>query len=158
RDDIADAVLAHASGKPSGTFELVDGSGNDARIVSYRPVPERPLVIAVTVDTGVLLQGWRAERRDYLFIFGLLFAALGSLTWGFVRLLQRRQDHLLQLSRNETKLEQQSALLQSTLEHMGEGLSVFDRDHRLLAWNDRFIALLGLPSGVGLGTRMEDIL
>src|SRR5260370_42383440 len=88
----------------------------------------------------------------------MIALTIGVLTWGLVGLLDRRQQHFRELRRNEAKLEQQSALLQSTLDHMGEGLSVFDRDNRLLAWNDRFISLLGLPPAVGHGTRMEDIL
>src|SRR5258708_31214503 len=88
----------------------------------------------------------------------MITLTIGILTWGLVRLLDRRQQFVRELRRNEAKLEQQSSLLQSTLDHMGEGLSVFDRDNRLLAWNDRFISLLDLPPGVGYGTRMEDIL
>ena len=132
--------------------------GGDADIISYRPIPARPLIVAVSVDNEELLQAWRAERQDYAIIFAMISLTIGVLTWGLVGLLDRRQQHFRELRQNEAKLEQQSALLQSTLDHMGEGLSVFDRDNRLLAWNDRFISMLGLPPGVGHGTRMEDIL
>ncbi len=43
------------------------------------------------------------------------------------------------------------------LEGMAEGLSLFDRDGRLIAWNRRFCELLDLPS-VALGTRLSEIL
>jgi signal transduction histidine kinase len=151
---IADAVLAQLDAREATT--LATSIGPD--IISYRPIAERPLIVAVSVDKNELLQGWRAERRDYVVIFAMITLTIGVLTWGLVRLLDRRQQFVRELRRNETKLEQQSSLLQSTLDHMGEGLSVFDRDNRLLAWNDRFISLLDLPPGVGHGTRMEDIL
>ena len=51
----------------------------------------------------------------------------------------------------------QSALLQSTLENMGEGLSVFDREGRLIAWNSRFAKLLSLPIDLS-GATLSDIL
>jgi signal transduction histidine kinase len=157
-DPVAGPVLQQLAGQRVGTLEAAIRPGGDADIVSYRSIPARPLIVAVSVDNDELLQGWRAERRDYAIIFAMIALTIGVLTWGLVGLLDRRQQHFRELRRNEAKLEQQSALLQSTLDHMGEGLSVFDRDNRLLAWNDRFISLLGLPPGVGHGTRMEDIL
>jgi signal transduction histidine kinase len=158
RDPTATAVLDRLRAHRSPSFETPLDPDGGATIVSYRPLPDWPLIVAVSIGKDALLQAWRAERRDYFIIFAMISLTIGVLTWGLVGLLDRRRDYVQELRRNETKLEQQSSLLQSTLDHMGEGLSVFDRDHRLLAWNDRFISLLGLPPGVGLGTRMEDIL
>ncbi len=157
RAAIADAVLAQLRLPAAATLAPPADSGA-TEIISYRPIQGRPLIVAVSVDKDELLQGWHAERRDYVVIFAMITLTIGILTWGLVRLLDRRQQFVRELRRNEAKLEQQSSLLQSTLDHMGEGLSVFDRDNRLLAWNDRFISLLDLPPGVGYGTRMEDIL
>jgi len=52
-------------------------------------------------------------------------------------------------------------LLRTTLDHISQGLGVFDRAQRLAAWNDRFFDLLGLPAnlaenGVPLATLMGD--
>src|SRR6185312_13043251 len=152
RDPLADAVLGHLAESASGSFELADPDGRDAALVAYRAIDGRPLIVAVSVDTHALLAGWRGEQRGYLALIALIALTIGIFAWALARLLDRRQQHLDELRRNEAKFVQQSALLQRTLEHMGEGLSVFDRNHRLLAWNDRFIALLGLPSGVGKGT------
>ncbi|HEX3498049.1 MAG TPA: PAS-domain containing protein [Stellaceae bacterium] len=158
RAAIADAVLAQLHAQRTATVATSIGPDGATDIISYRPIAARPLIVAVSVNKDELLQGWRAERRDYAVIFAMITLTIGVLTWGLVRLLDRRQQFVRELRRNEAKLEQQSSLLQSTLDHMGEGLSVFDRDNRLLAWNDRFVSLLDLPPGVGHGTRMEDIL
>jgi PAS domain S-box-containing protein len=41
---------------------------------------------------------------------------------------------------------------------MGEGISVVDSDFRLVAWNDRFLELLGLPREFGrLGMSLDEI-
>src|ERR1700738_1670277 len=45
----------------------------------------------------------------------------------------------------------EARLLQSTLENIGEGLSVFDRRGRLIAWDSRFCGLLGLAPGLPVG-------
>src|SRR5215472_5654522 len=52
----------------------------------------------------------------------------------------------------------EARLLQSTLEHIGEGLSVFDRRGRLVAWNSRFCELLELPQDLTAGAPLRDIL
>lgn len=47
--------------------------------------------------------------------------------------------------RREQELAEKSVLLQSTLDHLMQGVSVFDKHCRLVAWNDRFLELLDLP-------------
>jgi PAS domain-containing protein len=76
------------------------------------------------------------------FALGVIAAALGCL---MLVLLRRQKRSVAELRRNEKQLEEQRALLQSTLENMGEGLSVFDCDGRLIAWNARFASLLKFP-------------
>jgi signal transduction histidine kinase len=49
-------------------------------------------------------------------------------------------------------------LLQTTLENIGEGLSVFDGQGRLIVWNTRFCELLDLPRDLSAGAPLRDIL
>jgi signal transduction histidine kinase len=55
-------------------------------------------------------------------------------------------------------LRRKAELLQSTLEHIGEGCSVFDRKGRLVAWNKRFLELLDLPDNIKTETTLREIL
>ncbi|MBP2295146.1 NahK/ErcS family hybrid sensor histidine kinase/response regulator [Azospirillum rugosum] len=50
--------------------------------------------------------------------------------------------------RRERELAEKSALLQATLDNIAQGVGVYDRDQRLVAWNERFAALLRLPDSV----------
>lgn len=50
--------------------------------------------------------------------------------------------------RREQELAAKSALLQATLDNIVQGVSVYDRDEKLAAWNDRFVELLRLPANV----------
>ncbi|GAB1411516.1 hypothetical protein MASR1M97_02520 [Candidatus Desulfobacillus denitrificans] len=55
------------------------------------------------------------------------------------------------------RLRQQADLLQTVLERMNQGISVVDGELRLVAWNRRFIELLGFPEALGrAGTPFED--
>ncbi|MBL8659203.1 MAG: PAS-domain containing protein [Rhodospirillales bacterium] len=61
--------------------------------------------------------------------------------------------------RRERELAEKSVLLQSTLDNLMQGVSVFDRDLRLVAWNDQFIDLLELPDWlVEQGAALTDYL
>src|SRR5205085_3155962 len=77
--------------------------------------------------------------------FGLFAVAALALAWTMMSgTLDRQQRKLTDLREREEQFREQTALLQSTLEHMGQGISVFDRHGRLLAWNSRFVELLEL--------------
>jgi signal transduction histidine kinase len=60
--------------------------------------------------------------------------------------------------RNQARLARQNGLLQSTLDNIREGLSVFDARGRLAARNARFSELLNLPPDLPIGTSLADIL
>lgn len=47
--------------------------------------------------------------------------------------------------RRERQLDEQSRLLQATLDHLIQGICVFDDGLTLVGWNDRFRTMLGLP-------------
>jgi PAS domain-containing protein len=69
--------------------------------------------------------------------------------------MKRPQLAAARLHHGEARLKLQTALLQSTLENIGEGLSVFDRQGRLVAWNSRFCELLDLPADLTAGAPLR---
>jgi signal transduction histidine kinase len=64
---------------------------------------------------------------------------------GLFWLIQRHRRAEEGLRRSQAIFAEKSSLLQTTLDHMGEGLTVFDRNGRLLVWNERFITLHDFP-------------
>ena len=59
---------------------------------------------------------------------------------------------------SETELAQKSALMQSAIENMGEGIAVFDGDLRLQMWNQRRIEIGAVPTEFyTVGARLEDM-
>ena len=109
-------------------------------------------MLAVVLYSSSALVPMTSNHRE------LLIALIsGSLGWLMLASLNRQQRAVRELRAREQQLADQSALLQSTLENMGEGLSVFDRDGRLIAWNGRFAQLLALPTGLR-STSLYDVL
>jgi signal transduction histidine kinase len=89
----------------------------------------------------------------------LLIAVIsGTLGWLMLVSLNRQQRAVRELRAREQQYAEQSAFLQSTLENMGEGLSVFDRDGRLTAWNARFAKLTALPIDLKSATLYDVLL
>jgi len=88
----------------------------------------------------------------------LFSVTAATLAWGGVRALERQRLAAADLQRGELRLRRQNALLQSTVENIGEGLSVFDSQGRLIGWNFRFCELLDLPADLAVGATLRDIL
>ena len=101
---------------------------------------------------------WHAERTPLIIAFVVFSVAAATLAWRGVRILERQQLAAAHLQRGELRLKRQNSLLQSTLENIGEGLSVFDSQGRLIAWNFRFCELLDLPAELAVGATLHDIL
>ncbi len=58
------------------------------------------------------------------------------------RLLARTREQLLQAEAEQRALVTQ---LRTAFDSVSQGIAAFDADGRLLRWNERFPALLGLP-------------
>jgi signal transduction histidine kinase len=123
-------------------------SGKSANRLAGAAAIACPLLIVAVVAIGIapIREGPQA----------LLLAGIAGIFACLTLSARHRQERTVaQLQARERELEAQSALLQSTLENMGEGLSVFDRDGRLIAWNSRFAALLKFPETLAESTLAE---
>jgi signal transduction histidine kinase len=101
---------------------------------------------------------WYRECAASLIGFSLFAGVVAALAWISVGTLGRSQLAAALLHRSAAGLKRQTSLLQSTLENIGEGLSVIDARGRLVACNQRFCRLLDLPPDLGTGTALADIL
>jgi signal transduction histidine kinase len=101
---------------------------------------------------------WFGDRAPLMAAFTLCSLIAVALACFGVRALEKAQLSAARLRLAELRLTRQNSLLQSTLEHIGEGLSVFDSQGRLIAWNFRFCELLDISSGFAAGTTLRDLL
>ncbi len=85
------------------------------------------------------------DIRRRLTADGLLVSSYSDVT--------EQQARAAEIERQRAQLAEQAALLASTLRSVRQGISVFDRDLRLAAWNDRFIELLQFPREFGVAGR-----
>ncbi|MBR3192930.1 PAS domain-containing hybrid sensor histidine kinase/response regulator, partial [Bosea sp. (in: a-proteobacteria)] len=114
---------------------------------------------------GEVLNGTR-EADIHMLRFGehLLSSAIGAASSRLVLslLLKRRnlstEAAFKLLDDASAALQYNRDILQNGLDHAGQGITVLDRDLRLLAWNKAFIQLYDLPpSLVRFGTGLDEI-
>jgi signal transduction histidine kinase len=101
---------------------------------------------------------WLGDPTPLVVALALCCSVAAGVAWRAVRALERQRLAAARVRRGKLRLERQNALLQSTLENIGEGLSVFDSQGRLIAWNFRFCELLDLPTDLTVGAMLRDIL
>lgn len=106
------------------------------------------------------------EADIHMLRFGehLLSSAIGAASSRLVlSLLLRRRNLSTEaafklLDDASAALQYNRDILQHALDHAGQGITVLDRDLRLLAWNEAFIQLYDLPpSLVRFGTGLDEI-
>ena len=115
---------------------------------------------------GVLLTGTeQASMAVIRFSEQLLASAVGSsssrliLSLMFQRNDRSTRDALRLLDDASEALQQNRDLLQTALDQMEEGITVFDKDLRLICWNRQYRNLFGLPDQLGqVGISMAEFL
>src|SRR5208283_3174008 len=123
-----------------GTYRSPGYIDGITRLVSVHPLHDYPLVVDVTISEDAALANWR--RMSTLIAVGTLCAILGFFALYRVLNSQFRQieenrasleaksSELQQtadaLRRSEQHLTEKSQLLETTLEHMDQGIMVVD--------------------------------
>src|SRR6185437_12952576 len=125
-------ILEIAKTRATGLIRHSAGVDGRPQLVSFRKIPARPLIITVSRDRAAILARWWQECAASIGAFLLFALTAGVLTVLVVRGLNRQQKITAGLRLSEENLKRQTDLLQLTLENMGEGLSVFDSEGRLV--------------------------
>ncbi|MBV8889520.1 MAG: PAS-domain containing protein [Alphaproteobacteria bacterium] len=154
----APLLLNAAAQQAWGRINTAVPERRGSQLVSYWRLSDRPLIVTASRERAAILAGWYRERDAAVVGFVLFAITAGMLTVLVVGALDRRQRAIGELRHSEERLRRESLLLQNTVENIGEGLSVFDPDGRLIAWNARFGTLLELPLQLTTGTTLRDIL
>jgi signal transduction histidine kinase/CheY-like chemotaxis protein len=112
----------------------------------FRAVMALPLLVQEHM-VGVLVLGDRAGRvfSDEEVRLAQAFADHAAAAIRNARLFAENARLLEDARRHEAELAAKSAVLEGTLENMGQGLAALDADLRVTAWNTRLCDLLGLP-------------
>jgi diguanylate cyclase (GGDEF)-like protein len=137
----------------SGTARFVDQMEGKNRLLAAHRLAHYPMFISVAVDTGAALADWQKETNLLLGVGGVAVLAVALMILLIVR--QLGQAHILSLRR--LALEKQR--LDTAINNMSQGLTMYDLEERLVVCNDLYIEMYGLSRDiVKLGCSFIDIL
>jgi PAS domain-containing protein len=146
------------------------------RIIAFRRIPDRDLIVAVGVVTDTAMAPadlWAAGARSLATMAsGLVVAICGTLLWELWhwRSTRRRRraltlaESLVTAMRSDlvvTRLQASvgASQVQAMLGGVSEGVATIDAEHHLVVWNPRFAALSGLPEdSLREGQPLDDVL
>lgn len=119
---------------------------------------------ALRQGRGMLRPEERASPELARYTEHLLSGALGASSARLVLASALRgrdmqlEDVIRLLDETSHEIQFNRELLRATLEHLSQGVSVVDKDLRLVAWNRRYLELLDYPDGlIGVGRPIEEV-
>ena len=127
-----------ASGVYENPANAADGT---VRLVSYRTLPDFPMIVVVSVGEAEILSGWRHEFTFSMIFAGLLSISFIALAWWLVRLLSDGQEQSAELA------ESRRVLIKAlTLAQLGSYRRVFETQEVL--FSTEACRILGYPPGM----------
>jgi len=136
-----------------GTTRLISPVDGKERLVSVRSLDRFPLAVIATTTVASVLADWRAQTK-----FLVVAAALSAIVVaGILILIVRRLSMQHRSSQRRLKLEKQR--LDTAIDNMTQGLTLFDQSMRLVICNQRYIEMYGLsPDRVKPGCHFYDLI
>jgi diguanylate cyclase (GGDEF)-like protein len=142
----------NALSRDGDVFRVLAQTDGNARFVSVRRLPEYPLIVDISVTESTALAGWREQSA----IIGIGSAALLFCSIYLLLAITRQVGYL---SHSEASLVQKSQQLDTALNNMSQGLTMFDDHKRLILSNAKFAEIYGLTSDhTKPGTLLKTIL
>ena len=134
-------AIAH---DPEGYFWGGGQADGIQRLVTYRTVSDYPLVITVGETEFHVFE----NANRLMLIYFIIATVLTLVTAFFIAVIVHRQSALESLNTH----------FDAALGHLSQGISMYDGDHRLVVWNNRFVELYGFPPGfVTLGRPFSEL-
>lgn len=145
----APLLAEHLPKSESGSYETLSVVDGVPRIAGYKAVSGLPLVVLVSFGRSDVLAPW----YRHLYTFGLLVSAITVVILFGTIVLVRQTNSLAAKSR---ALVGANARFAAALANMPHGLSMFDRQKRLVTWNARYAEIYGLPPALlKVGTHLN---
>ncbi len=143
---------------PTGTFLTRGNQDGIRRFVSYRVLPDYPLVVYVGEAEQEVLANYWHYRRSYFamaeLMTVLIMFVMGCSVYYRGKLSAARDA----LQASEARARIKSLELEVTLEHMSQGIMMVGTEGQIAVMNRRVIDLLGLPEEYfGQPLRLADI-
>jgi diguanylate cyclase (GGDEF)-like protein len=143
-------ILANTDHDTSRIISPIDGQ---ERLISVRRLSRFPLSVAATTTVAAALADWREQTRTFIVAAGLSALVIASMLFLIVRRLSRQHRS------SQRRLALEKFRLDTALDHMTQGLTLFDRSERLVVCNQRYLEIYGLsPDVVRPGCSLREVM
>jgi PAS domain-containing protein len=141
--------------RKQGVGRTVDAFDGKERIVALHSIPEYELVIAASVPIGAVLAEWWRNTVSIAVILGLITCLVGIglfILRGGVRRTAPAENEVGAIDHTRMKR------LDTALDTISQGLSLFDTEQRLVIANRRYAEIYNFsPEQIAPGVTMADI-
>jgi signal transduction histidine kinase len=146
-------------GRTAGSYEGRSVLDGQPRIIAYNRLGKTGLVMVVSMSKLAIAAEWRQNSQARGIAAVGICTVLGLLTLLLILQVVRRESSDVAVSHLHMALRETSGQLEVALANMGQGLCLFDSDHRLAIFNDRYLELFNLPAGrVPQGTTLREVM
>ena len=136
-----------------GTTRLISPIDGAERLVSIQSLSHFPLSVVATTTVESALADWRAQIK-FLVVAAILSAITVTIT---IILIIRRLTWQHRAVQQRVTLEKQR--LDTAVENMVQGLTLFDQDRRLVVCNQRYLEMYSLsPDVVKPGCSLRELI
>jgi diguanylate cyclase (GGDEF)-like protein len=134
------------------TSQIISPIDNRDRLISSRALAEFPLVVIATTTVDASLSEWRRQTLFFISVAALSLIVIATVLYLIVRQMARLHDH------SQRRLNVETTRLARAINHMTQGLLLFDSDHRLVVCNDRYLRMYGLSlDAIHPGCSLRDV-
>jgi diguanylate cyclase (GGDEF)-like protein len=124
------------------TSRLTSPLDGKDRLISSRALTGFPMVIVASTTTDAALADWREQIEMLVTVAGASVLAIAILLFLVVRKLS--QQH----RQSQRRLTVEKQRLDTAVNHMTQGLLLFDSSQRLVICNQRYIEMYGLSTDI----------
>jgi signal transduction histidine kinase/CheY-like chemotaxis protein len=133
-----------------GVLPIYDQADGVTRFHAFHRVAGYPLIAVSTIEGAATTQGLaRYNKRPYRMAL-LATVVILILVFAFYRLVQAKnslKDELAGRLKAESEGQEKSDLLQTVFHNMAQGLLAFSPEGKLVAFNEKYREITGLPEG-----------
>ncbi|MDB5516731.1 MAG: diguanylate cyclase/phosphodiesterase [Tardiphaga sp.] len=135
------------------TSRLISPIDGQDRLIAARVLSHFPITVCATMTVTAALADWYQQTKYFICAAGLSIVVIAVLLFLIVRQVSRQH----QLSQRHLALKEQR--LDTAVNNLSQGLTLFDASERLVVYNQRYIEMYGLsPDIIKVGSSFRDVM
>jgi diguanylate cyclase (GGDEF)-like protein/PAS domain S-box-containing protein len=135
------------------TSRMVSPIDGKDRLIAARRLKHFPITVCATSTVDAALADWHQQTRYFVVAAGISALLIVAILFLMIRQVSRQHRH----AQRHLALKEQR--LDTAVNNLSQGLTLFDAQERLVVCNQRYIEMYGLsPDKIRVGTSFRDVM